>query len=91
MTFWFCKKGNFNSKSISLNYYAHHWKTIRFSSNGATKGVKTHTCYQYNIWIFGICFCYTNWNYNFKYRDLNIKEIRLNKLKKLNKIGEKLK
>lgn len=70
MIIWFNKKINgqkkYCSKSISLRFYAKHWKIIQWSSNGALKGRKEDTCYDFNIYILGFFFGYTNWDYNYK-------------------------
>jgi len=70
MTIWFNKTINgvkkYCSKSISVNYHLKHFFLLRASSNGAKKGNKEHTCYDYNVHFLGIFLSYTNWDYNYK-------------------------
>jgi hypothetical protein len=89
MTIWFNKKFNgkkrFCSKSISINYHIRHWKLFQCYTNGAIKGRKEDTCFDSTINFFGLFLSYTNWDYNCEYR-YNDNTIRLNKLKRINKI-----
>ncbi len=68
MTIWFSKKINgekrYCSKSISLNFHLRHWALMQCKSNGAIKGRVGDTCYDLNIYILGLFFSYTNWDYN---------------------------
>ncbi len=65
MTIWFNRKRNgikkYCSKSVSLRFYPQHWKLIQWKDNGAKKG---DACYDLNIYILGVFFSYTNWDYN---------------------------
>jgi len=68
MTFWFDNKINgvkkYCSKSISFRFLPQHWRLLQWKNNGALKGRKEDTCYDLNIYILGIFFSYTNWDYN---------------------------
>jgi hypothetical protein len=68
MTIWFNKKVNgrkiYCSKSISLKFVPKHWKLIQCKTNGALKSRKEDSCYDLNIYILGVFFSYTNWDYN---------------------------
>lgn len=68
MTIWFSRKFNgvkkYCSKSISINFRPKHWRMVKYFDNGAVKGNKEHTCYDFNIHFLGIFFSYTNWDYN---------------------------
>jgi len=69
MTFWFHRKiesGRKITKCISIRFLPQHWKLIHCKSNGALKGRKEDTCYDFNIHFLGIFFSYTNWDYNYK-------------------------
>jgi len=60
MTLWFNKC----SKSISINFHRKHFKMMKAWNNGAVKGRKEDTCFDFNIHFLGIFFSYTNWDYN---------------------------
>jgi hypothetical protein len=68
MTIWFSRKINgkkkYCSKSLSLCYHKKHWKLIQCFNNGAIRGNKLDTCYDFHINFLGIFFSYTNWDYN---------------------------
>lgn len=68
MTVWFSRKINnekrYYSKSISLRFVSRHWCMIKMYNNGAKKGRKEDTCYDFNIHFLGIFFSYTNWDFN---------------------------
>lgn len=68
MTIWFNRKINgekkYCSKSISIVFHPNHWKLLYAKSNGAKRGVKEHTCFDFNIHFLGIFFSYTNWDFN---------------------------
>ena len=68
MTIWFSRKFNgvekYYSKSISLRFAPKHWRMIKYFTNGAVKGRKEDTRYDFNIHCLGIFFSYTNWDYN---------------------------
>ncbi len=68
MTIWFNRKFNgvkkYCSKSISLNFCPQHWRMVKAWTNGAKKGRKEDTCFDFNIHFLGVFFSYTNWDYN---------------------------
>lgn len=68
MTIWFNRKSNgikkYCSKSVSISFHPQHWRMVKAWNNGAKKGVKEDTCFDFNIHFFGIFFSYTNWDYN---------------------------
>lgn len=68
MTILFNKKFNgvkrYGSKSVSIRFLPQHWKMIKVYNNGAKKGRKEDTCFDFNIHFLGIFFSYTNWDYN---------------------------
>lgn len=68
MTIWFNKKNNgqkiYCSRSISVNFYPQHWKSLQWKDNGAKRGRREDKCYDLNIHFLGIFFSYTNWDYN---------------------------
>lgn len=93
MTIWFSRKINgikkYCSKSISINYHKKHWRLLSLHTNGAMKGSKEDTYFDLNIQLLGLFLGYTNLDYNLKYRHSpNTKTIRLNKLKRSNKINK---
>lgn len=69
MTIWFKKIVNGKKKcckSISLQFHPKHWELLLCETNGALKGRKEDTCYDFNIHFLGVFFSYTNWDYNCK-------------------------
>lgn len=82
MIYWFYNKEKI-TKSISITYHKQHWKLFLCRSNGARRGVKEDTCYDYNIHFLGIFLSYTNWDYNKKYR-YSVGDIRRKKIKNIN-------
>jgi len=68
MTIWFSRKFNgvkkYCSKSVGLRFVPRHWKMIKCFTNGALKGRKEDTCYDFHIYFMGIFFNYTNYDYN---------------------------
>jgi hypothetical protein len=50
---------NDGDKSISVNFHPQHWNIFQSRDNGYVVG---DSCYDYNLWFFGVCFSYTNWN-----------------------------
>lgn len=68
MTIWFSRKFNgvkkYCSKSISIRFCPQHWRMIKVWNNGAKKGRKEDTCFDFNIHFLGVFFSYTNWDYN---------------------------
>lgn len=67
-TIWLYKGKNI-IRSISFKYCP-FWDAPLYSmgSNGARKGIKSDSCYDYNIHFWYFVFSYTNWNYNYKLR-----------------------
>lgn len=68
MTIWFSRNENkvkqYCSKSISLSFHPQHWKLIQWKNNGAKKGIKEDTCFDLNVYLLGVFFSYTNWDFN---------------------------
>lgn len=66
MEYWFNKKNNgvkpYKSRLISLRLLHQHWRIVSLKTNRAVKG--TDKCYDLNIWLFGVHFSYTNFDYN---------------------------
>tara|TARA_R110000787_G_scaffold274050_1_gene381944 strand:- start:355 stop:558 length:204 start_codon:yes stop_codon:yes gene_type:complete len=66
MEYWFNKKNNgvktYNSRLVSFRFLPKHWNKAKCKSNGAKKGVDK--CYDLNIYILGLFFSYTNFDYN---------------------------
>ena len=87
MVIWFKKRNNgkkiYNSKLIIITYIPKHWKLCQWKTNGALKGVKEHRCYDLNIYFLGICFSYTNWDFNYELNitPSNMRYIKINKIK----------
>ena len=66
MEYWFNKKNNgiktYKSRLISLRFLPQHWNKAQWKSNGAKKGIDK--CYDLNIYMLGLFFSYTNFDYN---------------------------
>lgn len=68
MTIWFSRTINGEkrhcSKSIRISFHPKHWRLLQCSTNGAIRGRKEDRIYDLNIYILGVFFGYTNWDYN---------------------------
>ncbi len=65
MELWFSKKHNgirdYNSKLLKLRFVPKYWRLLQWKNNGAIKG--KHRCYDLNIYILGVFFSYSNFDY----------------------------
>lgn len=63
---WFgkSKTGIGVSKTFTITFHPQHWKVLRYSTNGARRGIKEDRCFDAQFWAFGFNFNYVNWEYN---------------------------
>ncbi len=54
--------GNQIQRRISIYFYKQHYKKTTTQSNNAIKG--KDKCFDYQIWLFGLCINYYNFNYD---------------------------